>query len=144
MNNVSLVGRMARDPEVRYSAGENATATCRFSVAVRRKFKNAEGNYDTDFISCVAFKQTAEIIAKYFPKGSLIGIQGNIRTGNYTNRDGQKVYTTDVYVDSIEFVGGKSENNSASATQTTRTNSAPERNDSFMNVPADMDEELPF
>ena len=107
MNKVQLVGRLTRDPEIRYSQGENATATARFSVAVNRRFKNAEGNYDADFINCVAFGKSAEFVEKYFKKGMAIGLTGRIQTGNYTNKDGQKVYTTDVIVEETEFVESK-------------------------------------
>ena len=107
MNKVQLVGRLTRDPEIRYSQGENATATARFSVAVNRRFKNAEGNYDADFINCVAFGKSAEFVEKYFKKGMAIGLTGRIQTGSYTNKDGQKVYTTDVVVEETEFVESK-------------------------------------
>lgn len=106
MNNVVLVGRLVRDPEVRYNP--NGTGVARFTVACDRRFKR-EGQPDADFISCVAFGKTAEFLEKYFTKGRLIGLQGSIQTGSYTNKEGQKVYTTDVVVDNVEFVGSKSE-----------------------------------
>ena len=123
MNKCTLVGRLTKDPEIRYSQGENATATARFSVAVNRRFKNAEGNYDADFINCVAFGKTAEFLEKYFKKGMAIGLTGHIQTGSYTNKDGQKVYTTDVIVEETEFV--ESKNASANTTKDTSTYSAP-------------------
>lgn len=123
MNKVQLVGRLTRDPEIRYSQGENATATARFSVAVSRRFKNAEGNYDADFINCVAFGKTAEFLEKYFKKGMAIGLTGHIQTGSYTNKDGQKVYTTDVIVEETEFV--ESKNASVNTIKDTSTYSAP-------------------
>lgn len=135
-----LVGRLTRDPEVRYSTGENATATARFSVAVNRRFKNAEGNYDADFINCVAFGKTAEFIEKYFRKGMAIGLTGRIQTGSYTNKDGQKVYTTDVVVEETEFVESKGGNTD----NTTPSRPAPSNGDGFMNIPDGIDEELPF
>lgn len=137
MNCVSLVGRFVRDPEVRYSTGENANASCRFTIAVQRKYKNPDGTYGADFISCVAFRQTAEFIAKYFKQGSLIGINGEIRTGNYTNKEGQKIYTTDVIVNNVEFVGSKSmsEDNSTSAAT---------KDTSFMDVPDTSEESFPW
>lgn len=141
MNKVDLVGRITKDVEVRYSAGENANANCRFTVAVNRKFKNKEtGQYDADFISCVAFGKTAEFVGKYFHKGDPIGISGNIRTGSYTNKDGIKVYTTDVYVDDAEFVASKG------ATAGTATQAAAGTNMDFMNIPDGIseDEGLPF
>lgn len=130
MNRVDIVGRLVRDPEIRYTAGEKATAIARFTVVVNRKFKNADGNYDADFISCQAFGRTAEFIEKWFKKGSMIGCDGEIRTGSYTNKDGQKVYTTDVVVSNVEFVGGKSDK--------------PAADDSFMDIPDGVEEELPF
>lgn len=111
MNKSLLAGRLTRDPEMKYSTGTNATAITRFSIAVSRKFKNAEGNYESDFINCVAFGKTAEFISKYFAKGSMIGICGRIQTGNYINNDGVKVYTTDVVVEEAEFVEGKKNQN---------------------------------
>ena len=107
MNKVVIIGRFTRDPEIKYTTGENATATARFSLAVNRRFKNKEGNYDADFINCVAFGKTAEFIEKYFTKGMAIGITGRIQTGSYTNKEGQKIYTTDVVVEETEFVESK-------------------------------------
>ena len=112
MNKVIIIGRFTRDPEIKYTTGENATATARFSLAVNRRFKNKEGNYDTDFINCVAFGKTAEFIEKYFTKGMAIGITGRIQTGSYTNKEGQKVYTTDVVVEETEFVESKNKGTS--------------------------------
>lgn len=112
MNKVIIIGRFTRDPEIKYTTGENATATARFSLAVNRRFKNKEGNYDADFINCVAFGKTAEFIEKYFTKGMAIGITGRIQTGSYTNKEGQKVYTTDVVVEETEFVESKNKGTS--------------------------------
>lgn len=112
MNKVIIIGRFTRDPEIKYSTGENATATARFSLAVNRRFKNKEGNYDADFINCVALGKTAEFIEKYFTKGMAIGITGRIQTGSYTNKEGQKVYTTDVVVEETEFVESKNKGTS--------------------------------
>ena len=112
MNKVIIIGRFTRDPEIKYSTGENATATARFSLAVNRRFKNKEGNYDADFINCVAFGKTAEFIEKYFTKGMAIGITGRIQTGSYTNKEGQKVYTADVVVEETEFVESKNKSTS--------------------------------
>ena len=112
MNKVVIIGRFTRDPEIKYSTGENATATARFSLAVNRRFKNKEGNYDADFINCVAFGKTAEFIEKYFTKGMAIGITGRIQTGSYTNKEGQKIYTTDVVVEETEFVESKNKGTS--------------------------------
>ena len=111
MNKALLVGRLTKDPEIKYSTGTNATANLRFTVAVTRDFKNADGNYESDFINCVAFGKTAEFVSKYFSKGSMIGIDGNIRTGSYVNADGKTIYTTDVNVNKAEFVGSKKSQN---------------------------------
>ena len=143
MNKVQLVGRLTRDPEIRYSQGENATATARFSVAVNRRFKNAEGNYDADFINCVAFGKSAEFVEKYFKKGMAIGLTGRIQTGSYTNKDGQKVYTTDVIVEETEFVESKG---ASSVDSSNASRPAPNvaNNSDFMSIPDGIDEELPF
>ncbi len=143
MNKVELVGRLTRDPEVRYTQGENASAIARFSVAVNRRFKNNEGNYDADFINCVAFSKSAEFIEKYFKKGMAIGISGRIQTGNYTNKDGVKVYTTDVVVEEAEFVESKNSGGASAPSNTSANNNAPSA-DGFMNIPDGIDEELPF
>ena len=143
MNKVQLVGRLTRDPEIRYSQGENATATARFSVAVNRRFKNAEGNYDADFINCVAFGKSAEFVEKYFKKGMAIGLTGRIQTGSYTNKDGQKVYTTDVVVEETEFVESKGASSADNSNNSRHAPSAANNND-FMSIPDGIDEELPF
>lgn len=114
MNIVTLVGRITRDVELH----NNNTAVAKFSVAVDRRFKK-EGEPTADFINCVAFGKTAEIIEKYFKKGSRIGVVGRIQTGSYTNKDGNKVYTTDVVVDGFDFLDSKSGSNNATAVETT-------------------------
>lgn len=106
MNSVNLIGRLTKDVEL-LTAGENKYI--RFNLAVNRKFKNADGEYDADFISCVAWNKTAELINEHFSKGSEIGIDGRIQTGSYEKEDGSKVYTTDVIVESVTFVGSKKE-----------------------------------
>ena len=103
MNKVVLVGRLTKDPELRFAAGI-VSAVCRFTVAVNRQFKKDE----TDFIGCVAFGKTAEIIAQYLTKGREIAVSGSIRTGSYDAQDGTKRYTTDVAVDSFDFIGSNS------------------------------------
>lgn len=102
MNSVSLIGRLTRDPEVRYGS-ESQTAVARFSIAIDR-VQGRSGEKQTDFPSIVCFGKTAELVEKYMTKGRLVGIQGRIQTGSYTNRDGQKVYTTDVVADRVEFL----------------------------------------
>ncbi len=137
MNSVQLVGRLTRDPEMRYTDGGSAIA--RFSLAVDRRYKSENGP-TADFPNCVAFGRTAEFIEKYFRKGMRMGCQGRIQTGSYTNNDGQKVYTTDVVVESCEFVESK-------ASQQPEENNngfGPADENGFMNIPDDIDEELPF
>lgn len=108
MNNVVLIGNLCRDNELRYTTGDNAVAILRNTLAVQRKYKDkASGKYESDFIPIQAFGNNAEFIDKYFQKGSKIAITGHIQTGSYTNKDGNKVYTTDVIVDSSEFVQSK-------------------------------------
>lgn len=139
MNKVILMGRLTRDPEVRYSGGDNATAVAKYSLAVDRRFKR-DNEPSADFINCVGFGKTAEFAEKYFRKGMRICVVGRIQTGSYTNRDGQKVYTTDVVVEEQEFAESKgaSENNGADRPQPTTDNNG------FMNIPDGIDEELPF
>lgn len=141
MNKCILVGRLTKDPETRYSTGENANAITRFSIAVNRRFKNKDGNYDADFPNCVSYGKTAEFISQYFKKGMAIGVSGRLSTGNYTNKDGIKVYTTDVVVEEAEFVESKNTSNAlpSLATNTGRTS------DDFVNIPDGVDDaELPF
>ena len=152
MNKVQLVGRLTRDPEIRYSQGENATATARFSVAVNRRFKNAEGNYDADFINCVAFGKSAEFVEKYFKKGMAIGLTGRIQTGSYTNKDGQTVYSVRVMVEEIEFAESKNAqgsndggyNNGGYAGNRGNAPAPGGADGGFMNIPEGIEEDLPF
>lgn len=106
MNKVILMGRLTRDPEVRYSAGESGTAIARYTLAVDRRFKR-DGEATADFISCVSFGRSAEFAGKYFHQGLKVLVAGRIQTGSYTNNSGQKVYTTDVVVEEQEFAEGK-------------------------------------
>ena len=139
MNKVILMGRLTRDPDVRYSAGENPLAIARYTLAVDRRF-HKDGEATADFISCVSFGRAAEFAEKYFRQGLKITISGRIQTGSYTNRDGQKVYTTDVVVEEQEFAESMAEREH---TQTPA--SAPESSgDGFMNIPDGIEEELPF
>ena len=135
MNKVILIGRLTRDPEVRYSQGENATAIARYSLAVDRRYKR-EGDPEADFINCVAFGKQGEFAEKYLQKGMKIAINGRIQTGSYT-KDGVKVYTTDIVVEEHFFC--ESKNHDAPSRQEPTTNS-----DGFMNIPDGIDEELPF
>ena len=139
MNKVILMGRLTRDPEVRYTQGDNAMAIARYSLAVDRRFKR-DGEPDADFINCVAFGKAGEFAEKYLKKGTKIAVVGRIQTGSYTNKDGQKVYTTDVVVEEQEFAESK---NSGSSDN---NQSAPvNKNTDFMNIPDGIDDsELPF
>ena len=129
MNKVILIGRLTKDTELRTNG--NVTV-CRFNVAVDRAWKK-EGEPTADFISCVAFGKTAEFVDKYFGKGSKIVIEGEWRTGSYTNKDGQKVYTNDCVVNRVEFAESK---------KAESNNAAPD--DDFMNIEGDIDEQVPF
>ena len=142
MNKVILMGRLTRDPDIRYTQGENSMAIARYTLAVDRRFKK-EGEQSADFISCVAFGKQAEFAEKYLHQGTKIAITGRIQTGSYTNKDGQRVYTTDVVVEEQEFAESKA------AGQNSQQNSRPEPstavdNDGFMQIPDGIDEELPF
>lgn len=148
MNKVILMGRLTRDPEVRYSAGENATAVARYTLAVDRRFKR-DGEATADFIQCVAFGRSAEFAEKYFRQGIKIAITGRIQTGSYTNKDGMKVYTTDVVVEEQEFAesknaSGVSESGYSAAPSPSRPTPSAATGDGFMNIPDGIDEELPF
>lgn len=134
MNSVQLLGRLTRDPDVRYTDGGSTIA--RFSLAVDRRFKQ-EGGDTADFINCIAFGKTAEFIERYIFKGTKIAINGRIQTGSYANKDGVKVYTTDVVVENVEFAESKNSNAGNSTP-------APAPNGDFMSVPDGIDEELPF
>ena len=144
MNKVILMGRLTRDPEVRYSQGENATAVARFTLAVDRRFRRDEAS--TDFIGCVAFGRNAEFIEKYFRQGTKALIAGRIQTGSYTNRDGQKVYTTDVVVEDQEFAESKNASGASDSgfAPVSRPQPSAAIGDGFMNIPDGIDEELPF
>ena len=142
MNKVILMGRLTRDPEVRYSQGESATAVARFTLAVDRRFRRDDAS--TDFIGCVAFGKNAEFIEKYFRQGTKALITGRIQTGSYTNRDGQKVYTTDVVVEDQEFAESKNSQGESGFQSTSRPMPSAAAGDGFMNIPDGIDEELPF
>lgn len=153
MNKVILMGRLTRDPEVRYSAGNNSMAVARYTLAVDRRFRR-DGENNSDFIGCVAFGKSAEFAEKYLRQGTKIIVTGRIQTGSYTNRDGQKVYTTDVVVEDQEFAESKA----AASESGMMRQSAPSpmaaspmpspaqasSADGFMNIPDGIDEELPF
>ena len=157
MNRVILMGRLTRDPDVRYSQGDNPMAIARYTLAVDRRTAKSSDGQNADFISCVAFGKAGEFAERYFRKGTKIAVTGRIQTGSYTNKDGVKVYTTDVVVEEQEFAESK-----ASASQNSGSNyggynnysqeprqSAPARSssigDGFMNIPDGVEDEgLPF
>ncbi len=164
MNKVILMGRLTREPDVRYSAGENASAVARYTLAVDRRFaRRDDPNAQTaDFIGCVAFGRQAEFAEKYLHQGTKIAITGRIQTGSYTNREGQKVYTTDIVVEEQEFAESKAaagsnasnyespRNNGGFAPESGAAPSMPDKaaamSDGFMNVPkgAETDDDLPW
>ena len=148
MNKVILMGRLTRDPEVRYSQGANSLAIARYTLAVDRRFRR-EGEATADFINCVAFGKQAEFAERYLRQGVKIAVTGRIQTGSYTNRDGQKVYTTDVVVEEQEFAESKGSadvNRGNNGFQAAAPAPAPafDAGDGFMNIPDGIDEELPF
>ena len=150
MNKVVLMGRLTRNPEVRYSQGQNGeqNAIARYTLAVDRRFKREGDEQNADFISCVAFGKQGEFAEKYLKQGTKVAISGRLQTGSYTNKEGQKVYTTDVVVEEQEFAesknasGGNSGGNAAPAGNPPAQESAP--NDGFMNIPAGIENDLPF
>lgn len=110
MNKVCITGKITKNIEIRYT--QNNVAVTQFTLAVTRKFKNANGDYESDFINCVAYKSTAELLSKYVKKGDLLGIEGRIQTRNYENEEGKRVYITEIVVDSIDFLQSKKEEKS--------------------------------
>lgn len=142
MNKWTGIGRLTRDPEVRYTQGDKPTAIARYTLAVDRKYKK-EGEQSADFIPCVAFGKSAEFVEKYCKKGTKLAVVGRIQTGSYTNKDGQKVYTTDVMIEEQEFAESKA------SQQGGQKNTAPQQKeeagmDGFMNIPDGIEESLPF
>ena len=143
MNKVMLMGRLTRDPEIRQTQQENSTEIARYTLAVDRRVSKKDGEQSADFISCIAFGKSAEFAEKYFHQGIKILVTGRIRTGSYTKQDGSRVYTTDVVVEDQEFAESKA----ASGTVITlgkEKKQAVIPEDDFMNIPDDIDEELPF
>lgn len=132
------MGRLTRDVETRYTQGDNPLAVARYTLAVNRRFKR-DGEQEADFINCVAFGKAGEFAEKYFRKGLKVVISGRIQTGSYTNKDGIKVYTTDVVIEEQDFAESK---NASSNTQEPPAGSVGD--DGFMNIPEGLDEELPF
>lgn len=131
MNKVILVGRLTKDPDVRYSQGENTTAIARYNLAVDR-IGAKDGQPSADFISCIAFGKNGEFAEKYLHKGMKIAVEGRIQTGSYTNNDGQKVYTTDVVIERHEFCESKG------------NGAAPDQQTSYTSIPDGIEDEIPF
>ena len=145
MNKVILMGRLTRDPEVRYSQGEQATAIARYTIAVDRRFRRDGDQQTADFIGCVAFGRLGEFAEKYLRKGTKVLVTGRIQTGSYTKQDGQKVYTTDVVVEECEFAESKGQGDNAGGfTPSDRPSPSSAAGDGFMNIPDGIDEELTF
>ena len=137
MNKIILIGRLTRDPEIRYSTNDNNTAIARYTLAVNRPFRK-NGEQQADFLPCIAFGKTAEFAEKYLAKGMRVAIEGCIQTGSYTNQEGQKIYTTDVVVERQEFLEKRADNGQQSP------DNANNYDDRYMDIPNGIDEELPF
>lgn len=157
MNKVILMGRLTRDPEIRYSQSDASMAVARFSLAVDRRGRKEGGQQTADFINCVAFRQQAEFAERYLTKGIKIVLSGRIQTGSYTNQEGQRIYTTDVVAEEIEFAESKnaSANQQGQSTngasmgnngqnRQSRSQSMNQTPEGFMNIPQGISEELPF
>ena len=142
MNRVILMGRVVRDPDVRYAQGGDNMAIARYTLAVDRRGRRNDNEQSADFISCVAFKNNAEFAEKYLRQGTKIAVEGHIQTGSYTDKNGNKVYTTDVIIDSQEFAESKSTSGNDTTAPSRPAPSA--AGDGFMNIPDGLDEELPF
>ena len=142
MNKVQLVGRLTRDPELRTTA--NGVSVCSFTVAVNRRFRNPQGEYEADFINCVAWRQSAELLAKYFSKGRMVGIVGSIQTRNYDNKEGQRVYVTEVSVEGVHFVESRNASGQPAAqAQASEPDISFDTDSGFMPMPS-ADDDLPF
>ena len=146
MNKVILMGRLTRDPDVRYSQGDSPMAIARYTLAVDRRFRRDNDQQTADFISCVAFGRNGEFAEKYLHQGTKIVAEGRIQTGSYTNKDGNKVYTTEVVVENQEFAESKASASNNEGGFQPQAQSAPTApaGDGFMNIPDGIDEELPF
>ena len=143
MNKVILLGNLTRDPEIRYSQGEKQIAVARFSLAVNRRFAK-DGETNVDFLNCTAFGKTAEFIEKYFRQGSRMSLVGRIENNNYTNKNGEKVYSVQIMVEEVEFAERKSaqsNNQTQNQNQPAQTNGG---DDDFMNIPDGIEDGLPF
>jgi len=146
MNKVILMGRLTRDPDIRGGQNDSATAVARFTLAVDRRFKREGTDQTADFISCVAFGRTADFMEKYTHQGTKLLVEGRIQTGSYTNREGNKVYTTDVVCENVEFAESKNSQGGGNFGADGGAGFTPssDAGDGFMNIPDGIDEELPF
>ena len=144
MNKVILMGRLTRDPEVRYSSGDSAMAISRFSIAVDRRFKRNGDDQTTDFFNCVAFGKLGEFVEKYLRKGTKVVLDGELRNNNYTNKNGEKVYSIEITANNIEFAESKNAGTDTSGFAPAGPTPASDPGDGFMNIPDGIDEELPF
>lgn len=137
MNKVILMGRLTRDPEVRYSQGERSMAIAKYTLAIDRRKTQQNTDPGADFLNCVAFDRAGEFAEKYFRQGLRVLVSGHLQTGSYTNKDGQKVYTTDVIIESQEFADGRRDGSGSGSRES--------RDDGFMNIPDNVEDEgLPF
>ncbi len=146
MNKVILMGRLTRDPEIRYSQNDDQMCIARYTLAVDRKFKKQGDGQTADFINCIAFGKSAEFAEKYLKQGTKIAVTGRIQTGSYTNKDGNKVYMTDVVVEEHEFCESKNANNSNGNQRPDPANASnqPSSGNDFMNIPDGIEDDLPF
>ena len=138
MNKIILMGRLTRDPEIRYSQGENSMVIATFSLAVNRRYKR-EGEPEADFFNCTAFGKQAEFVEKYLKQASKILLSGRVQNNNYTNKEGQKVYSVQIMVEELEFAESKGSSDAG-----TQHQAAPTDNNGFMTIPEGLEEELPF
>ena len=142
-----LIGRLTRDPEIRTAQNKESMTVARYTLAVDRRYKK-EGDQSSDFINCIAFNKNAEFAEKWFKKGIKVAVVGRIQTGSYTNKDGNKVYTTDVVIDEQEFAESKSASGNyqqhGNGRPQQQNQQAPPSGEEFMNIPDGIDEELPF
>lgn len=144
MNKIILMGRLTRNPEVRYTSGENTTAIARFSLAVNRKFAKETDEVKADFFNCVAFGKQGEFVEKYVKQATKVLIIGRVQNDNYTNREGQKVYGVSIMVEEIEFAESKNAAQNNNETSNNVDTPPQQTNDGFMNIPTHLQEELPF
>ncbi len=147
MNKVILMGRLTRDPEVRYSQGDSQMAIARFSLAVDRRFKRQGDTVTADFFNCTAFGKQGEFVEKYLKQGTKVVVTGRIQNDNYTNKEGQKVYSVQIIVEEIEFAESKNAAGGGSSFQNAPAGGSQEPmmpEDGFMNIPDGIDNTLPF